>query len=55
MAEPDYSDGSMLALYPPAGLARKFALPDGLAADPHVIVCYSGNADMSFRKLPGMS
>jgi hypothetical protein len=45
-----------LALYPPAGLARKLALPDSLADDPHVIVCYSGNAaDMSFRKLPAMS
>jgi hypothetical protein len=56
VAQADYSDGSMLALCPPAGLARKLALPDGLADDPHVTVCYTGNAaDMSSRKLPGMS
>jgi hypothetical protein len=44
VAQPDYSDGSMLALYPPAGLARKLALPDGLADDPHVTICHTGNA-----------
>lgn len=45
MSSPDYSDGCMLALYPPPGLADHLTVPDGLAAhDLHVTVAYLGDA-----------
>lgn len=44
MASPDYSDGCMIALYPPNLLANQLAEPDGLdPADMHVTVAYLGN------------
>ncbi|MDJ0342281.1 2'-5' RNA ligase family protein [Streptomyces sp. H10-C2] len=44
MASPDYSDGCMIALYPPADLAADLAVPDGLEpADMHVTVAYLGS------------
>jgi 2'-5' RNA ligase len=46
VAQPDYSDGSMLALYPPPALAESLAIPDGLEpADLHLTVAYTGKAD----------
>lgn len=51
MAQPGYSDGSMLALYPPASLARKLAIPGDLAQnDLHLTVAYSGDAANTDRK-----
>ncbi|MEV6580270.1 2'-5' RNA ligase family protein [Streptomyces sp. NPDC051582] len=46
MASPDYSDGCMIALYPPPELAEELAVEGGLPAeDLHVTVAYLGNAD----------
>lgn len=43
MASPDYSDGCMIALYPPQQLADDLAVADGLSpADMHVTVAYLG-------------
>lgn len=45
MASPDYSDGCMIALYPPPGLAEQLAVEGGLPAEElHVTVAYIGNA-----------
>lgn len=44
MASPDFSDGCMIALYPPRQLAEGLAVPDGLdPADMHVTVAYLGS------------
>lgn len=44
-AAPDYSSSAMLALYPPAELAQRLAVEDGLdPADMHVTVAYLGDA-----------
>ncbi|MFF3151814.1 2'-5' RNA ligase family protein [Streptomyces sp. NPDC057910] len=44
VASPDYSDGCMIALYPPQSLAEDLAVPDGLdPAEMHVTVAYLGN------------
>lgn len=44
MASPDYSDGCMIALYPPQPLAEELAVPDGLdPGDMHVTVAYLGD------------
>lgn len=53
MASPDYSDGCMIALYPPQQLAEDLAVPDGLdSADMHVTVAYLGDtADVDRDKL----
>lgn len=54
MAAPDYSDGSMLALYPPPDTARALAIPGGLEpADLHLTVAYTGKADGVSRKQLG--
>ena len=46
MASPDYSDGCMIALYPPQQLAEDLAVVDGLdPADMHVTVAYLGTTD----------
>jgi 2'-5' RNA ligase len=46
MASPDYSDGCMIALYPPPDLAEKLAADGGLPPDEmHVTVAYLGDAD----------
>ncbi|MCY0917051.1 2'-5' RNA ligase family protein [Streptomyces sp. H27-G5] len=46
MASPDYSDGCMIALYPPAVLAEELAVEGGLpASELHVTVAYLGKAD----------
>ncbi|MCC9307692.1 2'-5' RNA ligase family protein [Kitasatospora sp. RB6PN24] len=43
MASPDYSDGCMIALYPPRPLADRLTVPDGLPAEEmHVTVAYLG-------------
>lgn len=43
MASPDYSDGCMIALYPPGALAADLAIPDGLPPEEmHVTVAYLG-------------
>lgn len=43
MASPDYSDGCMIALYPPGTLAADLAVPGGLPPDEmHVTVAYLG-------------
>ena len=45
MAQPDFSDGSMIALYPPPAAARKLAIFGGLPAkDLHLTVAYTGDA-----------
>ncbi|WP_158997224.1 2'-5' RNA ligase family protein [Streptomyces aureus] len=45
MASPDYSDGCMIALYPPPELAQALAVDDGLPAEEmHVTVAYLGDA-----------
>lgn len=45
MASPDYSDGCMIALYPPIKLAEQLAVEGGLPAeDMHVTVAYLGAA-----------
>ncbi|MFE9127094.1 2'-5' RNA ligase family protein [Streptomyces sp. NPDC007148] len=45
MASPDYSDGCMIALYPPPDVAAALAVKDGLPADElHVTVAYCGDA-----------
>jgi 2'-5' RNA ligase len=45
MASPDYSDGCMIALYPPAALAEALAVDGGLLPeDMHVTVAYLGDA-----------
>lgn len=45
MASPDYSDGCMIALYPPPDLAEKLAVDGGLPPDEmHVTICYLGDA-----------
>lgn len=45
VATPDYSDGCMIALYPPLELAEQLAVDGGLPADElHVTVAYCGNA-----------
>jgi 2'-5' RNA ligase len=44
-AQPDFSDGSMVALYPPADLARELAIPGGLPVDElHCTIAYTGDA-----------
>lgn len=44
--EPDYSGHVMVALYPSAEVASRYALPDGLgAADLHVTMAYLGRTD----------
>ena len=44
-AQPDFSDGSMLALYPPPELAAELALPGGLPVDElHLTLAYTGHA-----------
>jgi 2'-5' RNA ligase len=51
MAQPDFSGHSMLALYPPAAVARKLAIPGGLdPAEMHVTVAYTGLAADTDRK-----
>lgn len=45
VAAPDYSDGCMIALYPPADLAADLAIDGGLPPyDMHVTVAYLGDA-----------
>lgn len=45
MASPDYSDGCMIALYPPAELAAELTVDGGLPPeDLHVTVVYCGDA-----------
>lgn len=45
MASPDYSDGCMIALYPPADVAQALAIDGGLPAEEmHVTVAYLGDA-----------
>lgn len=45
MASPDYSDGCMIALYPPADLAETLAVDGGLPpGELHVTVAYLGDA-----------
>ncbi len=45
MASPDYSDGCMIALYPPPNVARALAVDGGLPPDEmHVTVAYLGDA-----------
>ncbi len=45
MASPDYSDGCMIALYPPPELAEALAVKGGLpASELHVTVAYIGDA-----------
>ncbi|MEV5944234.1 2'-5' RNA ligase family protein [Streptomyces sp. NPDC051994] len=45
VASPDYSDGCMIALYPPPELAEQLAVEGGLPADElHVTVAYCGDA-----------
>ncbi|MFD9564352.1 2'-5' RNA ligase family protein [Streptomyces sp. NPDC059994] len=45
MASLDYSDGCMIALYPPPELAEKLAIEGGLTAEElHVTVAYCGDA-----------
>lgn len=45
MASPDYSDGCMIALYPPANLTKDLTVEGGLPADElHVTVAYLGDA-----------
>lgn len=45
MAAPDYSDGCMIALYPPAETAKALAVDGGLPPDDmHVTVAYLGDA-----------
>lgn len=46
MASPDYSTGTMLALYPDAATAKALAVPGGLPVDElHVTVAYTGTVD----------
>ncbi|MCT9092851.1 2'-5' RNA ligase family protein [Streptomyces sp. ASQP_92] len=46
MASPDYSDGCMIALYPPPDIAQQLAVEGGLPADElHVTIAYLGHAD----------
>lgn len=46
MASPDYSDGCMIALYPPPEIAERLAIDGGLPPDEmHVTVAYLGDAD----------
>ncbi|MFE9844681.1 2'-5' RNA ligase family protein [Streptomyces goshikiensis] len=46
MGSPDYSDGCMIALYPPAELAEELAVDGGLPpSELHVTVAYLGKAD----------
>lgn len=53
MASPDYSDGCMIALYPPQQLAEDLAVPGGLdPAEMHVTIAYLGDtADVDRDKL----
>jgi hypothetical protein len=45
-AQPDFTDGAMLALYPHPDLAEALAVPGGLPAEElHVTVAYTGKAD----------
>lgn len=45
MASPDFSDGCMIALYPPADLAEELAVDGGLPPEElHVTVAYLGDA-----------
>lgn len=45
MASPDFSDGCMIALYPPADIAEALAVDGGLpVSELHVTVAYVGNA-----------
>lgn len=45
MASPDYSDGCMIALYPPAAIAEALVVDGGLPTDEmHVTVAYLGDA-----------
>ncbi len=45
MASPDYSDGCMIALYPPANVAETLAVDGGLPPEEmHVTVAYLGDA-----------
>lgn len=45
MASPDFSDGCMIALYPPPELAEKLAVEGGLPpSEMHVTVAYVGDA-----------
>lgn len=45
MASPDFSDGCMIALYPPPDMAETLAVDGGLTpAELHVTVAYCGNA-----------
>ncbi|WP_189764638.1 2'-5' RNA ligase family protein [Streptomyces xanthochromogenes] len=46
MASPNFSDGCMIALYPPPALAQQLAVEGGLPAEElHVTVAYLGDAD----------
>ncbi|MFF7881053.1 2'-5' RNA ligase family protein [Streptomyces sp. NPDC020794] len=46
MSSPDYSDGCMIALYPPPELAADFTVDGGLpTGELHVTVAYVGNAE----------
>lgn len=45
MGSPDFSDGCMIALYPPPDIAERLAVDGGLpAAEMHVTVAYLGDA-----------
>lgn len=45
MSGPDFSDGCMIALYPPPDLAHTLSVPDALGSDElHVTVAYLGHA-----------
>lgn len=49
--QPDHSDGSMLALYPPPEVARGLAIPGGLDLESlHLTVAYTGHAADVGRK-----
>jgi SPP1 gp7 family putative phage head morphogenesis protein len=46
--QPDYRDGTMLALYPDPALAKEMAVPGGLPAEElHVTVAYTGKVDQA--------
>lgn len=51
-SQPDFSDGSMLALYPPPAIAEALAIPGGLEpADLHVTIAYCGDASGVRKRL----
>lgn len=51
MGQPDFSDGSMIALYPPPDAATALAIPGGLPPDElHLTIAYTGKAADTSRK-----